>query len=570
MTSYRGKLPVIIITIALVVFWIITEIISSGKEAIVDDVPELIFSRESGFYEDEFDLTITAPRGRVYYTVDSSEPTIDSIPYTGPIHITDATQNENLYSARTDTTTGFRTDLIAEYSPGAPGYVTPDYNVDKCTIIRAVVCYDDGSYSRIKTCSYFVGFQDKDGYEGVKFISVVTDPENLFDYNEGIYVTGRAFDEYAADIENMPWNDTWYLWTANYSRENTTEKSASVQFFDIGGDLILSQSCGMKLKGNGSRGYISKSLNLVAREEYDGNDHFMYDFWGDGFYPRRLSVFSGGDDYITKSRDYLIHELCRDMNITTMNFVPYAMFLDGEYWGVYWLNEKYDAAFFNRRYDVDRDNVIAVKYSPRYAEIELEEGEEDDVGLYNEMMDFCSNADLSMDENFRICFDKYLDYDSTIDYYAVMLYISRYWDWPQANFGLWRTRSISDGPYSDGKWRWMLFDVNNESLTEDLTEYDSIEWAMNYPFFAHLMSNETFRKDLLDRISGLKDNEFSRERIDTCMDGYHRLMDEPIRKNNRRFWGVEDNELYDESIRSLEFFLRHRPEYIDEIVDRYR
>ena len=570
LTSYKRTAPVLIITIALAIFWIIAENRSSGKEMIIDDVPELIFSRESGFYDDEFDLIITAPRGKVYYTTDGSVPTSDSIPYTEAIHIIDATVDENVYSARTDTSTGFRSDLISEYSSEDPGYMVPDYCVDKCTVIRAVVCYDDGSYSQVKTCSYFVGFNDKPGYEGMNYISVVTDPVNLFDYNEGIYVTGRAFDEYVTDIENMPWNDTWYLWTANYSRENTTEKPASVQFFDQKGNLLLSQLCGLKLKGNGSRGYVCKSLNLVAREEYDGNDHFIYDFWGDGFYPKRLSVFSGGDDYITKSRDYLIHSLCKDMEFATMKFTPYVMFLDGEYWGVYWLNDKYDAEYFNNRYGVDKDSVIAVKYSPRYAELELEEGEETDAELYYEMMDFCNNADMSIDENYRICFDKYLDYDSTIDYYAVMLYISRYWDWPQANFGLWRTKTVGNDNYSDGKWRWMMFDVNNEALSADLTDYDSIAWAMYYPFFANLMSNEKFRTDLLDCILELQYTTFSKASIEKGIQDYHQIMDEPLKLTHKRFWGTEDNHLYDESLQSLEYFLYQRPDHIDDIVNRYR
>lgn len=28
-----------------------------------------------------------------------------------------------------------------------------------------------------------------------------------------------------------------------------------------------------------------------------------------------------------------------------MRFKPYAMFLNGEYWGVYWITEKYDPAY---------------------------------------------------------------------------------------------------------------------------------------------------------------------------------------------------------------------------------
>ena len=75
---------------------------STGKPVIADDVEELNFSAESGFYEDEFDLYIDAVGGTVFYTLDGSTPTCQSNKYTGPIHISDATNNENVYSARTD------------------------------------------------------------------------------------------------------------------------------------------------------------------------------------------------------------------------------------------------------------------------------------------------------------------------------------------------------------------------------------------------------------------------------------------------------------------------------------
>ena len=36
---------------------------------------DIIFSKESGFYEDEFKLYIFAPTEEIYYTLDGSDPT---------------------------------------------------------------------------------------------------------------------------------------------------------------------------------------------------------------------------------------------------------------------------------------------------------------------------------------------------------------------------------------------------------------------------------------------------------------------------------------------------------------
>ncbi len=156
MTSYkyRGVFTVVTITLGIIMLWLICEKKSAERLAVTDDVPGLVFSRESGFYDEEFDLEIRSASGTVYYTMDGTDPTTDSILYTGPIHIIDASVNENVYSLRTDISTGFYLDLLDEFSFRAPGYTMPSYPVDKCTIIRAVVYYGNGRYSQIKTASF--------------------------------------------------------------------------------------------------------------------------------------------------------------------------------------------------------------------------------------------------------------------------------------------------------------------------------------------------------------------------------------------------------------------------------
>jgi len=57
-----------------------------------------VFSADSGFYSEPFMLTLTAEPGtEIYYTLDSTDPNMNSIKYEGPILIKDATPNENVY-----------------------------------------------------------------------------------------------------------------------------------------------------------------------------------------------------------------------------------------------------------------------------------------------------------------------------------------------------------------------------------------------------------------------------------------------------------------------------------------
>lgn len=176
----------------------------------------ITFSIEPGYYDDVLELEIYGgghAGNRIYYTLDGSEPNMDSALYdvNMPIVLTDATSNENVYSMRTDTSTGFQYDLVNKYSMNYPGYTVPDHKVDKCNIVRASVLDKNGKCLDTITGVYFIGFKNKPAYEGIYIASIVTDPYNLFDYETGIYTTGIAFDNMkeripeSEDENNMPY-----------------------------------------------------------------------------------------------------------------------------------------------------------------------------------------------------------------------------------------------------------------------------------------------------------------------------------------------------------------------------
>lgn len=532
----------------------------------------IVFSQDSGFYEDGFKLYIFAPSDEVYYTLDGSDPDKSSLKYDSPIRIEDASTQVNVYSARNDVTAAFLREDVKKYcrEKNIIDYQVPNYPVDKCTIIKAVYYDQNGKISDTEERVYFVGFQDKYGYDNVNVISIVSDPENLFGYESGIYVLGKSFED---AVQNGMFEDEhqslyWSFWEANYRNKGIEwERKSHIQVFSIEKELVLSQDVGIRIQGGGSRGFLPKSLNLYARDSY-GENKIQYDFWNTGYQPKRMTLSSGGDDYYTKIKDKLVSELAKDTNIVTMKYEPYILFLNGEYWGFYYLTEKYDVNYIEYYYDVDKgeliDDIIMIKNGL------VETGVEADWYVsYKEMQDFIINNDMKDDANYeKAC--EIIDINSFIDYFAVEGYIARCGDWPNGNYALWRSRNVSDKPFEDGKWRWMLFDVNSTAMEIELIEHDAISaMRAENELFNSLCENDNFKRAFSNRWIELSNTIFERESVNQKISEYIELMDIPMKNHYQRFFGTTNEKFYIEINEIREFFNERRPYILESIRNNF-
>lgn len=511
---------------------------------------KIIFSEKSGFYDEEFELHIYAPTDEIYYTLDGSEPTKESFKYEEPLLIFDATQNENTNSMRTD----FSSQFLLENGI----YEVPEQMIDKCTILK-VAYYDKyGNRSKTEMQVYFVGYDEKIGYNNVNIIAITADPEDLFSEDKGIYVLGDTFEKYSMEVDYKEKSD--YLWEGNFhNRGIEWERIAQIHVFNTERELVFSQPAGIRIQGGVSRANYPKSLNLYARDEYSGNNEMNYDFFGTGYYPQRVTLTSGGNDYFGKMKDRLGAELSKNLDFCTMNYVPYVVFLNGEYWGFYYMTEKYDENYIEYYYDVPKENVVMFKIS------ELEIGVEEDYDIYSSMVDFIKTSDMTNEENYqKAC--ELIDMESFIDYYAAEIYMARNGDWPQGNYAMWRARKVSGKPYEDGKWRWMLFDVNTSALVDGLSEHDTIAYAKeNCQMFANLCNSEQFRNEFAKRLREMRDVYFSEELMNEKLDEYKALMSAPMEKHFQRFFG-DGNDMFNKTRSNMRGFAHWRQSYIETML----
>lgn len=517
-------------------------------------VGPVTLSRDSGFYGEAFDLELRFDGGKIYYTLDSSDPDETATLYEGPIHIADASENPNVYSMITDVSLEFSPEILKR-SGQKPrfGYQTPEALVDKATVVRAVGIDDAGNRSDVVNAVYFVGFDEKPGYDGLGIITVTTDPDNLFDYEKGIYVTGKTFADYLEDGYYKATKTVFEQWPCNYTNRGIDwEREASVCCFDADRNIVFSGNYGIRIQGGVSRGMLPKSLNLFARKQYGQETFSGMDLFGQNWQPDSVTLTGGSLSYKAKVHDALINEMAEGLDIDTRVYKPYLMFLDGEYWGLYWLTPRYEKAYFQYKYGVEGDDVVMIKQGA------LEIGREEDLALYEAMNAYICDNDMSDPAAYaRAC--EMIDVQSCIDYYATEIYISNM-DWPQKNTALWRTRGTNSGAYGDGRWRWILFDVN-VTLRSKRAGMDYVEHIKRGDsLFGSLMENETFAAAFYARLTALSGAQFDPARVEAWLRDYEIRMLDAIGNDYARFFNntLKNTDFIDACERYIQYFYDRR------------
>lgn len=487
------------------------------------------FSHESGFYDKDFMLKIEAPDGMdVYYTTDGSEPTTDSKKYNAMIRVTDPSEKPNVWSARTD---------ISSY-----GATAPRKAVDKAFVIRAVVADKSGRIGESVTATYFLGNTDASYYKDMKVISIVTDPENLFDYNTGIYVKGKYYDMYYSSAVEA-WNKI-----ANYTQKGREwEREAVFEVFDSG-KHVLSQNVGIRIKGATSRSTPQKSFNIYARDEY-GKSKLEYDFFGgkavsehngeiiDSF--DSLTIRNAGNDTsFSYLRDNINQSLVSDRGLTMQTMDECVVFIDGEFWGFYTLTEKVSDSYIKNHYGVKKKDVVIIKNN------DVEEGDNEDWQDWNDTIRKYAGMNMTADENYK-AFCEDFDVDSFIEYFAVQIYWCNA-DWPWNNFAVWKSKNTDESnPYADGRWRMLLFDTDFSTglfrNTDTGYRADGFSRIRGYSdsfsrTFCQLLRNPEFKERFCMTFMDIANGNFSPEKTEKIIDYYREAYRQPILDTCERFY----------------------------------
>ena len=207
----------------------------------------------------------------------------------------------------------------------------------------------------------------------------------MFDYENGIYIPGRRHDD-----------DGWAWWPhGNYhNRGIEWEREMHISYFQENGELVLDTDAGMRMRGLGSTSNPQKSFNVYFRNDYGlkvANLSLFPDSASEKF--KRLTFRNSGHDFLqTHFKDALLQRIAEPLDLDLQAFKPAILYINGEYWGIHNIREKYDEHHFNYQYGVDPDEVNVLGICG-----EIEEGENSE---YLELLTYLNDHDLDDQENY--------------------------------------------------------------------------------------------------------------------------------------------------------------------------
>ena len=376
------------------------------------------------------------------------------------------------------------------------------------TVVRAI-SVREGYVTNYSVSGTFL-FRSDDVNHALPVVTLVTDPANLWDEKTGIYAYGEQYDP------DLAYGDA--ITTANYWKskqdEDAWERPGCLGVFDESGQQVFSQNIGMRIAGSFGRGRAQKGFNIFARDEY-GDNRMEYPFFENLDFTEYKSIVlrAGAQDQNSgKFRDELATGLLvgSDVNFLYQSYKPYVLYLNGEYWGVYFMKEKRNR-FFVAQHEGTEDNVnlsiIRSGTSAYYGS----------ATEWAELMSWLNGKgnDLSNASDYAYVEER-VDLDSFMDYMICEIY--------SANSDVWNIQYYKvDG----GKWKWIYYDFCwSFGASENRTDHQtlSIRRLSSKPcsdLFNALLKNSDWRDRFCRRFAELLNTIYARR---TCSPRSMRCM----------------------------------------------
>jgi hypothetical protein len=424
----------------------------------IDRAGNVWFSHKRGFYHSPFQLALFSETddAQIRYTLDGSRPTIThGLTYTGPVDVNQTTTfragafKPGWLESDIETHTYIFLDKVIQQPTNPPGFPTNwghtgngDYEMDP----EVVTAYS----STIK-----------DDLKSVPTLSLVMNVDDWFGSSQGIYIQGERSERAVSAELLFP--------------DGSEGFQINCCVMIVGGSSVYRwkmDKLSMRLKFKGEYGPTELRFPVFGDEASDEFDTLVVDarmnnIWAYGggvLLPYNSRPWIVGRPTQRDVAQYTRDQFVSDIQNATGGYGTHGrhvhLYLNGLYWGLYWLHERPDEHFAADYFGGDDDDYDVLKHNSNTVI--------NGYGTnYNEMFSI-ANAGLASDSQYQLI-QQYLDVPNLIDYMITNFYVGNT-DWAHHNW--YATRSRVDPA---GRWRYHSWDAEHvmEALNENVTYRDN-------------------------------------------------------------------------------------------------
>ncbi len=371
--------------------------------------------------------------------------------------------------------------------------------VSKTTALRAVAVREGYLPSDVLTETYLSGQAHE-----LPVVSVTGDPQALFGGN-------GAFTQY---------------------NDESKEVAVHTEYFEQDGTKAVAFDSLLRIAGGLSRRNVQKAFSLNLNQT-TGNSTVSYPFFekADTQEFHNLLLRPSGSDWDSaKLRDeFAAAALDGEEGFVIQGVQPVALYINGNYHGLYYLREKRNEDFVSAETGIPKERVELAKSPAVYESQQLTNS--DMLAL----IQYARTHDLTVEEYYQHVLAQ-IDADSLIRFY-----VAETW------FG--NGDMINNVAYyrdtQDGKWHWIIFDMDwactayyaDYQFIRQLYNGTGVRTYRNYydPLMTALLKNEAFCRQFLATYKSLMSTTLSADRLVPILDKLASSIESEIPRQYARY-----------------------------------
>lgn len=395
--------------------------------------------------------------------------------------------------------------------------------LNKSTVVRAIALRDGYLPSDVATQTFLT-----EEAHTIPIISVSTDPSNLFGAKGA--------------------------WT-NYQNE-TLQPIVHTEYFTANGIKELDFDSVFRIAGGWTRQNVQKGFSLNLRQ-YAGDTDISYAFFDD----TPVSVFdnlllrpSGSEWNSSKLRDEFCAQALKNTDGQLVQSAqPVALYLNGTYYGLYYLREKRNEDFIAAYTDIPAESVQLAQH-PALDDWKTKLDPDLDA-----LITYAKTHNLTNQEHYEYVISQ-IDAQSLMQYFTYQTFFGN---------GDCINNIACFRDTRGGKWKWIIFDMDwactsyyaNRNFLIQLKNGAPYATYQNYyyPLMTALLKNEQFLEEFLSTYARLLQTTLDAERLIPILNNLADEIEAEIPRQYERFYAPSVNK-WNQQIEYIRHFLQTREE----------